>query len=108
MVLRVRCFQPDSALHGLEGWKHMETAKVPGIYQPKLADQTLEIDTFEAHEYIRLAAKHEGLLLSPSAAANLAGALKVAEQIQEGTIVTVFPDDATKYGEVITSLFQQA
>src|SRR5579875_3397374 len=35
----IRCisFQPDSAFHGLEGLKHMETAILPGIYDPTLA-----------------------------------------------------------------------
>ena len=30
----VRCIavQPDNPIHGLEGWKHMPTARVPGIY----------------------------------------------------------------------------
>lgn len=43
------------------------------------------------------AAKEEGLLISPSSAANLAGAVKVAENIEEGVIVTVLPDDNRKY-----------
>lgn len=97
--------QPDSALHGLEGWKHMETAKVPRIYDPELADRNLTIDTSEAFEYLKKAAHLEGLFLSPSSAANLLGAIKVAEEIEEGVIVTVFPDNAEKYGEVIGSLF---
>jgi cysteine synthase B len=97
--------QPDSALHGLEGWKHMETAKVPRIYDPELADRNLEIDTYESLEYIKKAAQVEGLFLSPSSAANLLGAIKVAQEIEEGVIVTVFPDNAEKYGEIIGSLF---
>jgi cysteine synthase B len=34
--------------HGLEGWKHLETAVVPAIYDPSLADENLEISTEEA------------------------------------------------------------
>lgn len=97
--------QPDSALHGLEGWKHMETAKIPRIYDPELADRNLVIDTSESLEYLKKAAHLEGLFLSPSSAANLLGAIKVAQEIEEGVIVTVFPDNAEKYGEVIQSLF---
>lgn len=96
--------QPDSALHGLEGWKHMETAIVPRIYDASLADKNLEVTTEETYHILKEAYKHEGLLLSPSSAANLAGALRVAEQIDEGTIVTVFPDNADKYSEVIKKL----
>lgn len=96
--------QPNNALHGLEGWKHMETAIVPKIYDPFLADTELEISTEETYEILKAAHRHEGLLLSPSSAANLAGALKVAEQIEKGIIVTVFPDNADKYSEVIKKL----
>lgn len=40
----IKCisFQPDSPLHGLEGLKHLATALVPGIYDAKLADESLE------------------------------------------------------------------
>jgi cysteine synthase B len=103
--VRLIALQPDSALHGLEGWKHMETASVPGIYDPSVADAFEEIDTAEAYEIILAARKHEGLLLSPSAAANLAGALRVAERLEEGTVVTVLPDNADKYSEVMKQLF---
>lgn len=94
-------FQPDSALHGLEGWKHLDTAIVPQIYDPSVADQDIEVSTEEAYEIIRAANKHEGLLLSPSSAANIAGALKVIDEMEEGVVVTVLPDNADKYSEVI-------
>lgn len=97
--------QPDLALHGMEGWKHLETAKVPKIYDSSIAHQNLEVDTLEAYEWIKRFARKEGMLLSPSAAANLAGAVKVAEQIEEGVIVTVFPDSADKYSEVLKHVF---
>lgn len=97
-------FQPDSALHGLEGWKHLETAIVPGIYDPLLADKNIEVSTEEAYEILRAAAKHEGLRLSPSSAANIAGALKIISEIDEAVVVTMLPDNADKYGEVIKKI----
>jgi cysteine synthase B len=97
-------FQPDTPMHGLEGWKHMETAIVPRIYDPLLADAEMEVSTEEAYEMIRAAAKHEGLLLSPSSAANLAGAIKLANKIEEGIIVTVLPDNADKYQDIINKI----
>lgn len=102
--IRLISLQPDFALHGLEGWKHMETAVVPEIYDPAVADDNQEVSTEEAHEIIRAAYKHEGLLLSPSSAANLAGAIRIAEKLEEGTLVTVLPDNADKYSEVIKKL----
>jgi cysteine synthase B len=99
--IKLVSLQPDFALHGLEGWKHMETAVVPAIYDASLADANLEVGTDEAYKLIREAYEKEGLLLSPSSAANLAGAIKVANSIDKGIIVTVLPDNADKYGEVI-------
>jgi cysteine synthase B len=95
--IKVISFQPDSPFHGLEGLKHMETAIVPGIYDQTLADQNYEISTEDAHEFARRLGKREGLLVGVSAGAALACALKVAEIIEEGVIVTVFPDGGDKY-----------
>ena len=104
-TIHLTSLQPDTALHGLEGWKHLETALVPKIYDAELAHENLWIDTFESYQWIKEAADKEGLLLSPSAAANLIGALKVAEEIEEGVIVTLFPDNGEKYGEVMKEIF---
>lgn len=97
--------QPDNPMHGLEGWKHLETAIVPKIYDSSLADRFLEVDTLEAYDMVRSLAREEGLLVSPSAAANLLGAIKVAEQIEQGLIVTTFADNAEKYAEVMERIF---
>jgi S-sulfo-L-cysteine synthase (O-acetyl-L-serine-dependent) len=98
----IRCIslQPDAAFHGLEGWKHMATALVPAIYDDGLADENLEVGTEESYRMVKTAAREEGLLLSPSAAAALLGCLQVAKTIpvgQRAVIVTVFADSATKY-----------
>jgi cysteine synthase B len=103
-AIHLTSLQPDNPLHGLEGWKHMETAIVPGIYDATLADENLEVGTEEAWDIIKAAYHYEQLLLSPSSAANLVGAMKVAEKIHRGIIVTVLPDNADKYSEVIKKL----
>ena len=90
-------FQPDSPFHGLEGLKHMESSIVPGIYDSALADENYEVNTEQAHEYTRRLGKREGLLVGVSSGAALACALKVAEKIESGVIVTVFPDAGDKY-----------
>ena len=94
--------QPDSPLHGLEGMKHMATALVPGIYNPSLADDTIEVDTDAAHQMVLKVARHEGLLIGPSSGANLAAAFQVAQQTPEhqkenAVIVTIGCDSAAKY-----------
>ncbi len=95
----VRCiaFQPDTPLHGLEGLKHMQTAVVPGIYDAKLADEHLEVSTDAAHDMARRLAKTEGILVGVSSAASMVAALNVALRLEEGVVVTVFPDHGSRY-----------
>jgi S-sulfo-L-cysteine synthase (O-acetyl-L-serine-dependent) len=89
--------QPDSPFHGLEGLKHMETAIVPGIYEPSLADEEVEVGTEEAHAMVKRLARREGWFVGISSAANVVAAMRVAERIDEGLIVTILADDASKY-----------
>src|SRR5215813_12109748 len=95
--IRIISFQPDSPFHGLEGLKHMPTSIVPGIYDPELADENLEIGTEAAHDCARRLGREEGLLVGVSAGAALAAALEVAGSTDSGVVVTVFPDGGDKY-----------
>jgi len=104
--IRLISLEPDNPLHGLEGWKHLETAVVPEIYDPLLADENLQISTEEAYEMIVLVKEKEGLILSPSSAANLVGAIRVASKLEKGIVVTLLPDNGDKYGELIQKLFK--
>ena len=94
-------------MHGMEGWKHLETAIVPTIYDATVADENISIPTEEAYDMLVKVYEVEGLLLSPSSAANITGAIKVAESIKEGIIVTILPDNADKYSEVINKLIRK-
>ena len=97
---KIECIslQPDSPFHGLEGLKHMETAIVPRIYDPSLADQNMEISTEAAYDAVKRLAREEGLLVGISAGAALVGCETVARELHEPAVfVTVFPDSADKY-----------
>jgi cysteine synthase B len=95
--IRLISVQPDSPLHAIEGLKHMETAIVPGIYDPVLADEDIRVPTERAHTLTRRLASEEGLLVGASSGAALAAALDVAAREREAVIVTVFPDSGTRY-----------
>jgi S-sulfo-L-cysteine synthase (O-acetyl-L-serine-dependent) len=99
--LQAISMQPDSPFHGLEGLKHMETAIVPAIYDPHLADRNIEVETEAAYAMAKRLAREEGLLVGISAAAAVVASLRVArEEALAGrgaTIVTVLPDSADKY-----------
>ncbi len=96
---KIRCisFQPDSAFHGLEGLKHMATAIVPRIYDPKVADEDKGVSTEEGYSMTLRLAREEGLLVGVSSGAAMAASLRVAREARRGVIVTVFPDSGDKY-----------
>jgi S-sulfo-L-cysteine synthase (O-acetyl-L-serine-dependent) len=91
--------QPDSPFHGLEGLKHMDSAIVPGIYDPDLADVDLRVATEDAHAMTRRLAREEGLLVGISSGANLAAALQLARTSASdaATVVVIFPDGGDRY-----------
>ncbi len=100
---KIECvsLQPDSPFHGIEGAKHMATAIVPKIYDPRLADRDLGIATEEAYEMVRRLAREEGLLVGISAGAAVAGCRRVAQELvaakRKAVMVTIFPDSGDKY-----------
>src|SRR5688500_9985643 len=95
----IRCIsmQPDSPLHGLEGLKHMPTALVPGIYDARIADDEVHVDTEHAHAMALRLAREEGILVGVSSGANMVAATRVAGELKAGVVVTVFCDSAAKY-----------
>jgi cysteine synthase B len=95
--VKIIAFQPDASFHGLEGLKHMPTAIKPGIYDPSFAEETREIKTEDAHEMVLRLAREEGLFVGISSGAAAVAALRVAEELEEGVVVTLFPDAGYKY-----------
>jgi cysteine synthase B len=90
--------QPDSPLHGLEGLKHMATARVPGIYDPQLADENVAVATEAGREMAGRLAREEGLLVGASSGANVFAALRLARSLPAGSVVvTILCDSGEKY-----------
>jgi cysteine synthase B len=98
--IRAISLQPDSPFHGLEGLKHMATALVPGIYDPLLADENVEVTTEDGQAMAQRLAREEGLLVGTSSGANVFAALRLAEGLPEGSVVvTILCDGGERYGE---------
>jgi cysteine synthase B len=93
--------QPSSGFHGLEGLKYMPTAIVPKIYDEKLADRNVWLETEDAHRMVKRLAREEGMLVGISAGANVHAALTLGRQLhaqgRDAVIVTVLCDSADKY-----------
>ena len=96
-AIKLISFQPATAFHGLEGLKHMETAIVPGIYDPALADEDVRVETEAAWDMVHRVAREEGLFVGVSGAAALVAAISIAASLERGLVVTVIPDGGERY-----------
>lgn len=94
---------PDYCIQGL---KNMSEDRVPGIYNPELLDEIRNIEDEDAFETARKLAVREGLFVGMSSGAAIHVSLEIASEIEEGTIVTLFPDGGEKYFS--TPLFDAA
>jgi cysteine synthase B len=95
--LRVIAVEPADGLAVIEGLKHMETSIVPDIYDPAFPDGVIAVEPGVAHEMAGRLAREEGLFVGYSAGAAMWAALQVARSLEQGVVVTVFPDGGEKY-----------
>lgn len=91
--------QPDAPFHEIEGVKHLLTAgRRPGIYDPALADLTLEVTTEESQRMPLRLAREEGLFVGISSGANIFAAVKLRQrQTAKAVIVTVLCESGGRY-----------
>jgi S-sulfo-L-cysteine synthase (O-acetyl-L-serine-dependent) len=100
---RIRCYgiQPDDALHGLEGLKHIPSSLVPEIYDERVLDDMIWMSTDEGWDMSERLAREEALFVGHSSGGNVAGALRVARELSErgepGVVVTVLCDRGDRY-----------
>jgi cysteinyl-tRNA synthetase len=102
---RVRIIGVEPYLgHKIQGLKNLKEAYVPGIYDPRAADEKINVDDDAAYAMARRLATEEGLLVGMSSGAAMHVAYELARQIESGFIVTIFPDGGDRY--LSTSLFE--
>jgi cysteine synthase B len=90
--------EPDSPIHGLEGLKHLPTSRMPGIFDPALADETVEVETEAAQEMTRRLGREEGLFVGVSSGANVVAALALGRRLPpDSLIVTILCDGGERY-----------
>jgi cysteine synthase B len=90
--------------HRVQGLKNMKEAIVPPIYDPARLDAKRTVEDEEAFEMARALARREGLFVGMSSGAAAAGALAVARELEEGTVVVLLPDRGDRY--LSTNLFR--
>lgn len=96
--LKAIAVQPESPLHGLEGLKHIPTAVKPGIFDPSLVDETLEVSTEDALLMTSKLGIEEALFVGPSSGANVLAARRVAVSLPPpAVVVTILCDGGERY-----------
>ena len=95
--------QPDEPFHGLEGLKHLDTAIVPGIYDPTIPDRTEFVATEQAEDMVRRLARETGLFVGWSTGAALVAAERVLTALDRprppstAVVVVIAPDSGLRY-----------
>ena len=90
--------------HNIQGLKNMTEAIVPAIYDPGMMDEKVTVEDGEAFAMTRQLAQKEGLFVGMSSGASVAGAVRVASQMESGTVVAILPDRGDRY--LSTTLFR--
>jgi cysteine synthase B len=101
--IKIVCAHPVKG-HYIQGLKNMEEAIVPSIYDPSQIDITIMVETEVAYEMTRQIVSKEGIFVGMSSGAAMYAAVQIAQKIDTGTIVVIFPDRGEKY--LSTELFK--
>ncbi len=89
--------EPEDALHGLEGLKHMASSIVPGIYHEEELDGKVPVPTEDAYDLCYRLGEELGLVVGQSSGAALYGAIEVARKLEDGVVVMIFCDFGDRY-----------
>jgi cysteine synthase B len=96
-AIQVVAAEPDDALHGLEGLKHMATSIVPPIYHEEELDRKVPVPTDAAYDLVYELGARLGLVVGQSSGAALYAARRVARELDDGVVVVIFPDFGDRY-----------
>ncbi|MBE1304605.1 cysteine synthase A [Clostridium botulinum] len=70
---------------------------IPNTMNMNLVDKVIKVSDEEAYEMVKLLALKEGLIVGSSSGAAVSAALKLADKIDKGNIVTILPDRGDRY-----------
>ncbi len=89
--------------HKIQGLKNMKESYVPGIFDRYALDRIVHVKDEEAFDSARRLAREEGLFVGMSSGAAMAAAAMIAQELDQGVVVTIFPDGGDRY--LSTNLF---
>ena len=94
-AIKVIAVEPDDAMHGLEGLKHMASSIVPGIYHEQELDDKIQVGTEDAYEMVYALGQIEGILVGQSSGAAMIAALKWRARFARAPSSPCSPTSAT-------------
>ncbi len=83
-----------SAIPGIRRWPQ---AYLPKIFVPEEVDRVMDISQQEAEQMTRRLAREEGIFCGVSSGGAVAGALRVAAEVENATIVAIICDRGDRY-----------
>ena len=92
----------NSKIPGIRKWP---AEYLPKIFDPKKVDKVIEVSEIEARGMTKRLAQEEGIFAGMSSGGAVVTALKLADKIEKGIIVTVICDRGDRY--LSSDLFEQ-
>lgn len=88
--------QPEdgASIPGIRRWPQ---AYLPGIFEQQRVDRVLEISQRESEQMMRRLAAEEGIFGGVSSGGCIAGALRIASEVENATIVAIVCDRGDRY-----------
>ncbi len=83
-----------SAIPGIRRWPE---AYLPSIFERPRVDLVLDVEQSEAEVMMRRLAREEGIFCGVSSGGSLAGALRVAQEVENAVIVCIICDRGDRY-----------
>jgi cysteine synthase len=94
--VRIVALEPQ-VKHTQQGLRNMDESRTPELLDWSMIHEKIVIQDADAVEYARRLAREEGIFGGISCGTALAGSIEIAKRMEQGNIVTIFPDRGEKY-----------
>jgi len=96
-AIQVIGVQPQSNDEDIPGIRRWSAEYLPEVYDASVVDSEIDITQKESEDTMRRLASEEGIFCGVSSGGALAASLKLSEQVENATIVTIICDRGDRY-----------